>query len=584
MLIFTLANERQRRQIHHTSGPLEFGRGPERDLPRVVVEDRYTSRDQLRVEELPSGDIVVQNLGAPVKLATGQSLPTGERCTLRAPTRLSFGFTTLEIGVIPDGDEFASSLQTIMRPLRSQDAGTQTQFKGLGESPSPETLAAWFETLLTVQKSAAGSGEFYKETAKAIVELVGLDRGVVLLRQGDAWEVVASHSSDGRRAAHYSRRVVEQAVSLRRTYYQNFPDGGSGASLALVDAVVASPVFGPCEEVVGAVYGSRDMRTASQRGGIQPLEAQLVQVLAGAVSAGLARQQQEAEAARARVQFEQFFSPELAQALAKDPQILAAQERELTLVFADLRGFSRIAEQFSAREVYDLLSDILDRLTNQVMDHGGVVIDYYGDGLAAMWNAPFDQPAHAEIAVRAAQAMQREMAELNVHWAERLGGLVRLGIGINSGKSQVGNSGSKRRIKYGPRGHAVNLASRVESATKVLGVPCLLTESTRERLPPDVPVRRICAARLTGMVTPTKLYELAPERPPATWGEMRDLYERALALYEEDQAAACLDVLERLIGKFGSQDVPTIRLQLRAQARLAQPSAEFDSVVSVDTK
>src|SRR5690606_37492160 len=136
-------------------------------------------------EELPSGDIVVQNLGAPVKLATGQSLPTGERCTLRAPTRLSFGFTTLEIGVIPDGDEFASSLQTIMRPLRSQDAGTQTQFKGLGESPSPETLAAWFETLLTVQKSAAGSGEFYKETAKAIVELVGLDRGVVLLRQGD---------------------------------------------------------------------------------------------------------------------------------------------------------------------------------------------------------------------------------------------------------------------------------------------------------------------------------------------------------------------------------------------------------------
>src|SRR5262249_52486127 len=161
-------------------------------------------------------------------------------------------------------------------------------------------------------------------------------------------------------------------------------------------------------------------------------------------------------AARARVQFEQFFSPELARALERDSGILAANDRELTLLFADLRGFSKISERIGASETYLLLADILDRLTNQIMDHRGVVIDYYGDGLAAMWNAPTEVPQHADLAVQAAAAMIGELPTINSHWKERLGGEIRLGMGLNTGRAQVGNSGSQRRLKYGPRGHTVN--------------------------------------------------------------------------------------------------------------------------------
>jgi adenylate cyclase len=363
-----------------------------------------------------------------------------------------------------------------------------------------------------------------------------------------------------------------------------YSGGGEGGSLQMVDAVVASPIFDG-EKIVGVVYGSRDMRGLAPEGrrGIQPLEAQLVQVLAGAVSAGLARVEREAEAARTRVQFEQFVSPELAKALERDAGILAAQERELTLLFADLRGFSRISERIGAEETYHLLSDILDRFTNQIMDHGGVVIDYYGDGLAAMWNAPFDQADHAERAVQAAQAIQSELPEINVAWAERLQGVIRIGIGIHTGVSQVGNSGSRRRMKYGPRGHAVNLTSRVEAATKVFGVPCIITAATRQRLPADLPLRRLCRGRLTGMEGAIDLYELAAEAPTSQWLMQRDLYEQALVLYEKDQPAAALELVATL-NTYLANDPATLLLQAHAQARLEQPEGEFEPVFKVETK
>jgi hypothetical protein len=80
------------------------------------------------------------------------------------------------------------------------------------------------------------------------------------------------------------------------------------------------------------------------------------------------------------------------------------------------------------------------------------------------------------------------------------------------------------------------------------------------------------------------LYELPADQPSEQWAAQRDLYEQAVSLYEQDRPAECLEIVEQLIARFGSQDVPTIRLQLRAQTRLAQPQTEFDPVMSVETK
>jgi adenylate cyclase len=292
----------------------------------------------------------------------------------------------------------------------------------------------------------------------------------------------------------------------------------------------------------------------------------------------------EADAARARVQFEQFFSPELARALECDAGILAANDRELTLLFTDLRGFSKLSEKIGASETYNLLADILDRLTNQVMDHGGVVIDYYGDGLAAMWNAPTTVQQHADHAVEAALAMINELPSINSQWAERLGGIIRLGVGIHTGRAQVGNSGSRRRLKYGPRGHAVNLTSRLEAATKVFGISCLMTASTKQLLTMTFPVRRICKARLTGLVETVELYELSAASVQPNWGNIRERYESALALYEGNQIEKCQAACQALLKEFGEADAPTKWLLAQTEKRLMAPSSPFDPVFSIETK
>jgi adenylate cyclase len=274
----------------------------------------------------------------------------------------------------------------------------------------------------------------------------------------------------------------------------------------------------------------------------------------------------------------------LAGALQRDRGILGAQQRELTLLFADLRGFSRVAERIGAEETYKLLSDILDRLTNHVMDYGGVVIDYYGDGLAAMWNAPTDQPQHADLAAEAALAMLGELPRLNKVWEEKLGTRIRLGIGLHTGTAQVGNSGSQRRLKYGPRGHAVNLASRVEAATKVLRAACLLTASTQEGLTIAIPRRRVCRAQLTGMAEPVDLFELPAAMDDATWPARCERYERALRLWEDERADECLAICRALQEEFGSGDGPVEWLAAKAQDRVADSSTAFLRVFAVETK
>jgi adenylate cyclase len=584
MLQIALANERQRRQVTHEGGPLEFGRlaKPSCDF-HIVVDDPYTSREQVRLEELDNGDVRIHNLGSPITLPDGSKLPTGKSINLISPARIAFGTTTAEIVVVPK-DAFTASMHTIDPPSRSGAPVIPSESIAAEEAPSAERLTRWFEALLGVQRAAAGSQAFYADTARAVVQLVGLDRGMVLLRRGDDWETTASHSTKRGDTQQFSRRVLAEVTQQQRTYYQQFRDDAHAMSLANIEAVVASPIFSEHGNVAGVVYGSRDVNAGNAARGILPLEAQFVQLLAAAVSTGLARVAQEAEAARARVQFEQFFSPELAGALQRDKGILAAQERELTLLFADLRGFSRVAERIGADETYKLLTDILDRLTNQVMDHGGVVIDYYGDGLAAMWNAPTDQPQHADLAAEAAMAMLWELPDLNQTWEAKLGTKIRLGIGLHTGTAQVGNSGSKRRLKYGPRGHAVNLTSRVETATKVLRATCLLTRSTEAALTITVPRRRVCRALLTGLTEPVDLYELPASPHDPTWPKRCERYEEALQQWEQEHPDACLQICQAMQEEFGPGDGPAEWLSVKAQDRLADSSSAFVPVFAVETK
>jgi adenylate cyclase len=318
---------------------------------------------------------------------------------------------------------------------------------------------------------------------------------------------------------------------------------------------------------------------------IRPLEAQLVQVLATAVEAGLARAESEAQASRRRIQFEQFFSTELARELDRDPSLLEGREREITILFSDIRGFSRVSERLSPSETCQFAGDVMERLTVHVLEHRGVVVGYSGDGMLAMWNAPADQPDHAILACRAAVAMFSELPALDDRWRDRIGGPLGIGIGINTGRALVGNTGSRTKFMYGPQGHAVNLASRVEGATKHLGVPVLMTGSTHAQLRGELAARKLCRVRVAGIDGAADLYELHTGSADPAWNSLRDAYERALTLYEAGHfAEACRTLYPLVSSPEGQYDLPSLTLIGRCIECMKSPHRPFDPVVELIQK
>ncbi len=459
---------------------------------------------------------------------------------------------------------------------------------GLPARPSPagdtvEHLTEWLHAIVELQQAAPGSAEFFQRTAQAMLDLVGMDQGMVLLADEHGWKVAATAGADGEGAARYSRTMVEYVAKNRRTFYQDLEQmARMSFSLARVEAAVAAPIFGLRDEVAGILYGARS-RGIFARGSVGPLEAQLVQLLAAAVGANLAR----STALRTRVQFEQFFSPELVRELEQNPNLLEGRSQEVTLVFTDLRGFTALSQRLGAARTCRMVRDMMEGLSEQIVAQGGVIVDYAGDGILAMWNAPTEQPDHAIRACRAALAMLGELPQINQRWGQEAGDALSLGIGINSGPAQVGNTGSSRKFKYGPHGHTVNVASRVQDATKILGLPLLVTGAVRDLLPPSMYTRRLGQVRLPGVEQPAVLYELQGERPSDQWLHLRDTYEEGLALYEAGEwSRACQTVAPMLPSAGGEEryDIPTLKLLRRAWECLESRPNPFVPIVDVSTK
>lgn len=581
MLLIHIAHLQQEQHFTHTGGPIEFGRKPGRPgaYPVKLVDERV-SKSQLLIEENASGGIRIENLSqrVPIELPAGARLLPGASQLLNLPARLIAGMTIFDV---EQGNEQTrqEALQTISQPVGSgRDAFQETFY--LDDAPPVEQLVQWFETVINVQRAAAGSDASYQQTARAVVDLVGLDCGLVLLRESGGWRVVASHSRNSVDLPEFSRTILDQVVEQRRTFFRVDETTRGAESLTNVDSVVASPILDARNEaVVGVVYGACFHQGGCGKTVVRPLDAQLVQVLAAVVGSGLARAASEAEAVRQRIQFEQFVSPEIARELDRDPQLLEARDREITALFVDIRNFSRLSEKIGARLICELVQSVMDRLTKRVREFQGTTISYLGDGLLAMWNAPVVQPDHARLACQAALAMLEDLPLLSEQWRDTVGEPIGIGVGLNTGTAMVGNTGSQLKPQYGPLGHTVNLASRVEGATKHFRVPILITGSTQSQLQGTFATRRLCRVRVVGIREPVDLYELVAESGRPAWCERRDVYESALCHFEAsrwDEACQLLSPLLREVD--GRYDAPSLALMSRIVDCLRAPSASFDSV------
>jgi adenylate cyclase len=220
------------------------------------------------------------------------------------------------------------------------------------------------------------------------------------------------------------------------------------------------------------------------------------------------------------------------------------EQREVTLLFADLRGFTEIAASLEVVPVVcELLAHVMDCLTEAVVTHAGHIVDYYGDGLVAMWNAPMNQPEHAELACHAALQMLESLPEVAADWKSLIQTDLRLGIGVHTAEAQVGNAGSKSHVKYGPRGPSVALASRVEAATKELHVPFVATSATIEKLPSGFTTNRICRAVMPGLQQPIDLFAVSDSVMTVPITYAWKAYGKALEHFEAGRYQAAADVL-----------------------------------------
>ncbi|WP_442484667.1 adenylate/guanylate cyclase domain-containing protein [Aeoliella sp. SH292] len=488
-----------------------------------------------RIECIPSASGYTLTIDYPhARFArTLEPLPRGMRIRLAGRAILQVGDSFLEF-IDPRS---ALAKEPPLEGLSSDEFGKRRDTQTNG--PAPATVARWFEALGTLHRWPANCREFYNSAARFVVDPVGLD-GAMVLRRSDSgdWNIVASHLPYPELGVAYLRELVDQAASERRTLFQSLNDQGH--------AVVLSPLTTASGDVVGMVYGYRSTHSTNGRRGVRYLEAHLVELLAQSVSCGLSRLDADADAARQRVTLEQRFSPTVAAEIELDTHKLEASEREVTVMFADLRGFSAICTQLSASDTYQMLGDVLDTLTNIVLAHGGTLIDYYGDGLAAMWNAPLDQPRHVPLACQTALAMQEALASLSDRWEPLLAAPLALGVGIHTGPAQVGNIGSSRQHKYGPRGTTVNLASRLEQATKRVEAPIVVTREVASQLGGDAIVYRLCQAQLAGIEQPIDLFAQLPSNTNAVTLAAIPQYEAALAAFEEGNLDAAKGLLEAI--------------------------------------
>ncbi|MDA0658110.1 MAG: adenylate/guanylate cyclase domain-containing protein [Planctomycetota bacterium] len=424
---------------------------------------------------------------------------------------------------------------------------THVDFSTLGRAPSAATIGHWFNSLASLQRKVAGSTDFFADAAHAVCEPGGLDAGFILQRDHVKWRTVAEYhrSPDFREAVDYDLLMeVEQSRSSCQVH-----GSVSTGRESLRAAAIAVPILQQDGSLWGIVYGIRAVRNDNRRRQIRPLEALWLQLVAESLGSGVARLEAEERSLKTRILFEQAFAPQLVQELQRNPRLLTAREQIVTVLFCDLREFSRVTAIVPPRTTYDLLSELMDLLTACVMDQEGVIVDYYGDGLSAIWNAPLPQPDHAEKACGAAWEMQRQLPSLSRRWHNQIQRPLRIGCGIHTGSALVGNSGSQRRPKYRPRGVTVNIASRLESATKVIQSPIVLSQATRNALPASFLTHRIATCRVPGIENPVDLHGLCSVGKEFATDAMVlwiRQYEEALCAFEAGSFAAANSALQGL--------------------------------------
>jgi len=286
----------------------------------------------------------------------------------------------------------------------------------------------------------------------------------------------------------------------------------------------------------------------------------------------------------------QFFSPAVLGTLDSEDadRLLAPRETEVTVLFCDLRGFSRESDR-AASDLMGLLERVgkaLGVMTHHILDHGGVIADFQGDAALGFWGWPIAQPDTIKRACQAALGIRTQFEAAARRTGHTLTGF-RMGIGIATGRAVAGKIGTSDQAKVGVFGPVVNLASRLEGMTKILQTPILLDEATaqlaRQQVPPDLArFRRVARVKPYGLdsaLTVTELLPSATEFPDLTDAHLKS-YEAALDALLAGKWTEAYDLLHKIPPEDRVKDFLTVFIAQHNRV----PPPDWKGVISLATK
>jgi adenylate cyclase len=288
--------------------------------------------------------------------------------------------------------------------------------------------------------------------------------------------------------------------------------------------------------------------------------------------------------------FSKYVSKDILEEMLRDPSKvkLGGEEKEATVFFSDVRGFTTLSEGLTPGQLTHFLNKYLTIMTDIALRRRGVVDKYIGDAIMAFWGAPLTNRDHAMDAVVTALEMVTALKNFNNKSKEEGDPAIDIGIGLNSGKVIAGNMGSEQQFDYTVMGDTVNLASRLEGQTKTYGVHIIISSHTLDHLPKEfiesekLLIRELDMVKVKGKKLPATIFEVVErEKEEVVKGILTD-FEKARKYYYNGDWHEVKNITENILTRL--DDGPTKLLRERALYFIEHPPESWDGVYELKTK
>lgn len=288
------------------------------------------------------------------------------------------------------------------------------------------------------------------------------------------------------------------------------------------------------------------------------------------------------EKLRIRQTFQQYVAPSIVHKMLSSGELPAygGERKELTILFSDIRQFTKFSESHEPEFVVSRLSNYLSNMVEIIFRHRGTLDKFVGDEIMALFGAPYYFDNHAELACQTALEMIEKLSMLSKEWSSTNGQFMKIGIGINTGKVLVGNLGSSQLFDYTVIGDQVNLGARLEGANKIYQTSIILSENTYNQVSKNALVRELDRVRVVGRMTPIRIYELLGMHslPQLEKDYKIKVFEEGLEAYRQMRWADALKLFRKVLKVFPN-DGPSQVFIIRCLNYLEHsPDPDWDGV------